>query len=106
MIKLLVFLILITLPFESEALNLKNAPMKGMLQFKSMCLDYSFIEKSLKKGKEIRILTLVTHTEDIIEVWTNIKKETWTVISRSAKLNLGCVLAVGTGVYYGVNNGI
>jgi|TARA_R110002167_G_scaffold55830_2_gene158541 hypothetical protein len=106
MIKLFAFLILITLPLKSEALNLRNSPMKGMLQFKSMCLDYDFIEKSLKKGKETRTLVLATHTGDVIEIWTSIKKETWTVISRSAKLNLGCVLAVGTGVFYETNNGI
>ena len=99
-------ILIMFLPFTRKALELKDVPMKGMLQFPSMCSAYKFIEKHLTQGGEKLTLVLITHTEDAIEIWTGIKKETWTVISRSAKLSIGCVLAVGTGVFHGINKGI
>lgn len=99
LIKMLSVLLVLMCPSASKAMDLKDVPLKGLLQFKSLCLAYSFIEQHLTAGGERKVLSLLTHQEDVIEIWTHKKEETWSVISRSAKLNMGCVLAVGTGVY-------
>ena len=96
--KLFTALLFSIVPFSATALELRNIPVTGSLEFKAMCLQYPYIEKSLTDGGENRILTLSRENE-LVEIWIDHETETWSVILRASKLNVGCILGVGTGIF-------
>ena len=90
---------LLLVTFSVHATQLDTSPMRGILKLKALCLNYTYVEKNLAKEGEKKTLTLLAKNKDLIEIWVNHEADSWTIISRSAKLKTGCVLIVGHGIF-------
>ena len=94
---LLIFVLL--LPSCALAENKKTPPFSGFLETKAVCLDYEYIEATLKINKERLRLSLLKSDKQMIEIWAGETIESWTIVLRSLDQKTGCIMGTGIGLF-------
>ena len=99
MFRILLLISMLFLPSCAVAKVKEIPPFNGFLESKAVCLDYRYIEKTLTFNKETLRLSLLQNETEMIEIWTSHPNETWTIVLRSLKKGVGCIMGTGAGLF-------
>ena len=77
----------------------KHPKISSMLHLQIPCLKYDVVESNLKyMGEQLRLTAIAGNGESLVEMWSDLKEDNWTLVLRTLFDNEGCILATGKGV--------